>query len=323
MLTYVTHKLLALIFIGGLSVLSFTLYPDVHQSRWFVLLLVMTVFGYSHYAVGAVYQLRSFTRKQDPVRWYRWFTGLTLVSLAVCGIFFLYGQIGILAFTVIGYFMVHGLFNEVTLFERQTNLRADRFTIYAIASSLLGAAFLAVGHASWFFAPDLTFMAISTPGLTSYLLTDPIPQITRLLGIICFTSAVIAQLWATLRKTAHRYFHLIVLGLVLVIAIVGWTWYPLHYVFILSSLLLYHFVVWFMFYADQFWRSRRTELPLYLGVHALVLLPFIALLLPDTYLGAVVDTYLLNSYLFLTLTAMHISVSFLSERWLQEWLHLR
>lgn len=55
------------------------------------------------------------------------------------------------------YFMTHGYFNELTLFQRHTQQTPDKYTTGAILSLLLGMLLYGIGDSSWFFSPDLMY----------------------------------------------------------------------------------------------------------------------------------------------------------------------
>lgn len=314
--TYIQHKILSIGIVLALSLIGLLWFPNDQVQRWYFLLLATTIFGYSHYLIGGFYQLKSFRRKTSPVRHYSVFGTILLLSLAICALFYVTGNIVLFAFVTIGYFMLHGFFNEITLYERQSGGVASRLTILAVVLGFSGLILNAVGHASWFFTPELRFVTFSPEVLAHYIDTHPLPIIARFLGIGSIVAAIAVEFVALRRAASHQRAHLaflVLLGSGLFVTIFM---HPLHYVFLLSGYLLYHFLVWFLFFYKQFRERDRQQFVTYLGIHALVVLPFI-FLMTDTAAATFVDTYLLNSYTFLTLTMVHISTSFMSELWFQ------
>lgn len=315
---YLSHKSISIGTVLAVTAISFLMFPNEEMSRWYVLLLTLTVFGYSHYVVGGFYQLSSFTRKRKIVRHYVVFAALALVSAGMCYMFIRAGNSNLLAFIVIGYFILHGFLNEITLFERQTGRHANRMTLAALVLVILALTTSAVGHASWFFTPDLKFIELTGAAIQSYLTNDPIPQTARIIAATAMVAAFILQLTVCARSSKeYRIAHFVILVTFVAAGLLIVWWYPLHYIFVLAALLLYHFVVWFLFYFTHFQSHMPERLPQYLWLHAIVIVPFIFLVFPGP-LGEFVDTYILNSYTFLTLTAIHISVSFMSEPWFRQ-----
>ena len=230
------------------------------------------------------------------------------------------GLAPLLAFIVIGYFMAHGFFNEITLFERQTSTTANYWLISSIILALSAVILNAVGHSSWFFASDLTFSQPTTEFIQHYLTTNTIAVIARIGAIILIVGAVVVQSYAAW-EAQWRLPHVLVLFSIIGVTIFTFLWHPFHYLFFFGALLLYHFVVWFIFFLQQFIQRNRSELPAYLGLHLLIIVPFISVWLELP--GATwIETYLLNIDTFITFTLIHISVSFLSEPWFARWCRL-
>ena len=306
---YFFHKILAIAIVVALWLGSSVFIGSGTVEQWTLVLVATTIFGYSHYLVGGVYQLKSFKRKAQPQKRYDVFIVLTLLSIIFCSVFYYFEQTGLLSFVVIGYFMLHGYYNEITLFERQTSLKADVIGFTVPPIFLFGLAMLAVGHQSWFFSEELEFLSEGELALI-------LKTITLAVGTGSVLVATLISWRQTILSSAYRIpLSLTSIGLFL---FGGWAiWqYPISYIVMFSLLLLYHFIVWFVFYFEQFWRQRREQLPTYLGLHALVLAPFLLLIVGGV--GAEwIDTYLLNSRTFLLATMIHISTSFMSESWFE------
>lgn len=318
--TFVWHKLIATSSILIISGLGFLLFPFDQLARWNLLLLTIIIFGYSHFIIGGIYQVRSFSRKERPLGWHIWFSALTIISILIAALFIRAELADILAFIVISYFILHGYFNEITLFERQTKRPADRLVIASIALILSAIIFNAVGHSSWFFSSNLTFIQLNSGAIFEYLTTNYIAVVARLGAIVLAISAILILAYATW-KQGFKLMYLGLLGATVVLAGLTFVWHPFHYLFLWGALLLYHFVVWFIFFLDQFITFNRTELYRYIGLHIIILVPFIVhwLGLP----GAIwVESYVLNIHTFITFALIHISVSFLSEPWFARWCRL-
>lgn len=284
---------------------------------WTGILITTTIVGFSHYFVGGYYQLQSFHRADHTRKRYLWFTFLALLALGVSGGFLWSGQIALFAFLSIGYFMIHGFFNEITLYERQTGYKANRYSIAALAFSLAGIIFLACAHANSLFDPHFQYLLRDDYIVQLYLERSLFPVLGLYLGIGCLVAAIGSQLVAVV-QSCFQFWHLLAWLAVVALAILMIVVYPPSYVHLLSGLLLYHFIVWFVFYFRQFQQRSRTALHRYLLIHIGVLVPFLVLALPGPAFS-LVELFLLNSYVFLTLTTIHVTTSFMSETWFQRW----
>jgi len=319
MQAYIVDRLVTAGLLGVLLLGAFVYAPNESFDRWYVLLFVLTIFAYSHIIAGFYYQVRA-VQKRSTVR----VELLTLfaviaVSLGVAMWFVVNAYTAALSFLVLIYFMWHGYTNEITLFERQTQTAANRGIIFSVAIGFLGLIVLAVGHASWFFDVQFVFQPKSTEVLTKYLNDGIIPLVARFIGTACIAGAVIVSGYAALRATRSRW-PLIGLTIFWLSAVpFVFVFYPLHYITLLASLLIYHFLVWFLFFLRVFWRDQPQRLVSYVCIHALVVLPFASLLLPENQLGLWVEMYALNLNTLLTMTLLHVSTSFLNEPVVRRW----
>jgi len=228
----------------------------------------------------------------------------------------LLGQIALFSFVSIGYFMIHGFCNEITLYEKTKDKIANRWTIASVVLALLGLIFLSAAHPSSLFSPQLEYILRNDFLIQLYLSESIFPRIGLWAGVVSISIAVLLQLVAVFRsslKVAHASFMVLLLissGTLVFL-------YPPSYIHIFSAFLLYHFLVWFIFYLRRFSERSKSSLRQYIVMHILVFLPFIALLGSGT-AYSLVDIFILNSYVFLLLTTIHITVSFMSENWFKE-----
>ncbi len=218
---------------------------------WKMLLLTTIVIGFTHYLVGGYYQLKSFARTARAIRSYYWFVGLGALSTLVTLVFIYTGYIVEFALLTIGYFMLHGFYNEITLFERGTGQCANRWTIASITTGLLSMTLLAFTHPSSLFSPQLEYVTQDAYLNTVLRANIPFTDFIILVGAFGLLCAVLLQVVAVV-KSSHRFNHLLYLfGLVIVS--VGLVFIPqLSYIHFFAGLLLYHFIVWFIFYYRQF-----------------------------------------------------------------------
>ncbi len=311
MSSYIIHRATTLLAFAGL-VSAVGLWSQ-EVDGWWWLLAIVTVFGYLHYLIGGFYQFRQLRRDEHARRFGFVALLMTIVSLGAVMFVLLTDTYYLLSFFVIMYFLWHGYENEITLFERQTGRLARRDTVGALVLTTLALALFGVGHASWYFTPWYEFVA-STPVVYELLPGGSLlPIVSFWLGIISATIAVGLAAHACVFGTA-RLFHGVFLFSILGVLVLGALFVPLHYVVVLGGLLFYHFMVWFLFYEERFRQRNKREWLSYGGIHAIILLPFLISLLLDwqSFL-----TFTLNSYVFLSLTLVHISLSFLNEQWLR------
>jgi hypothetical protein len=273
--------------------------------------------------VGARYQWAGFVRSPVARQKRVWFIYLTLLSLALYGLAIWAGLYTVFVLATIGVFMVHGFFNEITLYEKTTHATANPFSIGALCAWLLALLLFGLAHPSFFFTPQLTYLPVFLqPDLFVSWLSQHGQLITLFSvwgGAVCAVAAIGLATWVAVGGKSGLWlrfphiFFVIFIGLTIW---AGWFWYPPTYVFLFTGLLLYHFLIWFWFYLRVFWRTRRSEIRPYLLLHAAVLAPFIIMLFSEiaNWYGRL---FLLNSYVFVGLTTVHIITSFINERWFE------
>jgi hypothetical protein len=301
--THVRDRIFTLIAIAALVTGASMVYES--PEHWQVILAVTLLAGYTHYLIGGYYQWRSIQHRAIPKE-RRWFFLLACGSALGASIVLWAGYQAEFVLATLLYFILHGYFNEMTLYERQVGARANRATVLATMGVFLGTLCYGIGHPSWFFDASRTFITLSPETIRWYLATDPVPQVARIMGTIVLLGAVGAQAYAWYQRRTAR--HAVWLALIVTsVAVTLWYW-PLPYLVLLTTILLYHFVIWFIFYFRTFYmrdaRSVRVYLAQHLGIIGVVLLAYS--FLPG---GA----WLLDIRTFLVLTTVHITVSFLND----------
>ena len=269
---------------------------------WRIILLLTVIFGMTHYFVGGFYQLKSLMRSDSSPRLLSWFAGLAAVSVASYFFFSWAGWLSFLSVALIFYFLLHGYFNEITLFEKQVNKKAEPKYIAVVILFLLGVTCLGVGHASWFFNQSYEY--------TSYVLYTA--HVTPLfwLGGLLLAAALCLHAWCVLSAKQHR---AVLAGTFFVLSALSYGAIliaPVNYVFILSWLLAYNFFIWFIFYAQKFWSVDKREFFKYITLHLVVLLPLLTV-----FFGVSPGILIVHGSVFIPITIAHISTSFLSEKW--------
>lgn len=314
MKTYLLERLAIGSVLAGLFVFAAVTFNS-KLDAWTFLLLFTVIGGFSHYLVGGFYQLKSFVRKPNKSARYIWWLVLSVLSLLVSGLALFYGQVNLFGLITVGYFMIHGFFNEITLYERTTAGKADSFVIATVALFLSGITVLAAAHPSAVFSAQLEFIDLNNGFIRMFQAESDalVIKLSIWLGSVFLTLSFVTASIAFYRSKDKMwrgifFIFLLLVGTLLILH------YPPSYIYILSSLLLYHFMIWFWFYLKQFMKAGKREVQKYIGIHLLVFVPFVFL----AGSGAVADWlhfFILNSYVFLVLTTIHITTSFMSERW--------
>src|SRR6056297_805475 len=286
--------------------------PSLAQSwQWLVMLMMLA--GYTHFFIGGFYQWRGVQRRQRSYE-QRWFWALTVVSLVIAWATIQLFGLTLFVVGTLMYFLLHGYFNELTLYERQTGKTASQSLVAAVMLFFLGTLLYGIGHPSWFFNASLTFALPSATWLAAYSTTDPIALIATWLGGIVLVMALLLAAYHWVRRPGVVN-SLGLLGLTSGIALT-FLFQPIPYVYVLVGVLLYHFIVWFVFYAHQFAARSKVSLQRYLLFH--VVLIGGAVLVSDF----IATHPIFNMAIFLTFTTWHITASFLNEPWFKRWVGL-
>lgn len=280
---------------------------------WVFILLTTYVFAFAHFLIGALYMVRSFARSPQPQSRYWWFSVLSALGLGVSLIFIFTGQLTALFFIVIVYFMFHGLLNEITLYEQGTAAAANRRLVTAVVLLFLGIILGAMRHSAAAFNQQFEYLFKNDFLLQIYWSQALAPQVAFWLGACCMVAAVWFALWSGIKVRGQvGRSVLLALGFGVVTGLV--VLYPPNFVYVFSAALLYHFAIWFLVYFRKIAARGRRPLGEYLGWHVLIIAPFLSLFYAGA-LGNWLDVVILNSYVTLTLTVIHVTTSLMSEEW--------
>jgi hypothetical protein len=288
-------------------------------TSWSLLLILVTLLGYTHHILGLAYQRRAWRSKPN----YHRYLGVVVVMGISSGLLVYYAMVTawlwLVALFTIPYFVWHGYENEHTLFTRATGQSLCPWLLGGISITAVGLTIDSFRHASALFASDLSYRQ---PLLTSidnslYMSLAPYIGIFGLVCIVCGGLSILYSYYRQPRTSTLLWF----LGLVLLAV---WFFYasPLPYVWLFVFLLGYHFITWGIHYGTVFWYKDKNQFWRYIGEHILVIgfvlvtSVFLAMVVPQLSLG------LLNTEVFLAVTIMHITTSFLNDTWLQTALRL-
>jgi len=318
---YISHRLAVVVsffLLIGLSY-SVTFLFFTNLNPWYLVLSFVILFGYTHFILGAGYQIQSYRRKQNSLAWLAWFSIFVVISALVATGLLFSQTLLIASFPIVWYFVWHSYENEITLYERQTNRPANKITIGAIVLVLLGISTLGIGHESWFFTATLQFIGVSQTFVQNYLNSSQVAEFSRIFGLAVLSLGLLLQALSIIHANGikNRIAHGLILLSLVGLGVFSLLLYPIHYVFMVSLLLFYHFGIWFIFFAEKFFYEDRVRFNNYIIFHVLLFLIFMLLLL-NTWWGSSMRSWLLNFYTFFALTVIHISLSFLNESWMQK-----
>ena len=292
------------------------------QLHWWMLIVATMVFGYVHAIIGFFYQIRALKRAPRARIQFSIFFLLIALSVAVCLFFILNNLVGAFMMFVIVYFTLHGFLNERSLLEMQTGTRLP--TVYFLMLALFSTALIygSLTHPSFFFDGQLVFYSVSESArlfaIEQNLGADP-----RYVALALFGCTALVFLF-TLRYIRSN--TKLVLGTTVVMAALLMFFlffYPLNYLYLFHLYLSYHFIVWSVVFYQKFRRSAPERIPAYVRHHLYVLVPlcitlgiFIA---ADSGFFDRVGQIVFDARTFLTVSFLHITVSFMNEPWFKKW----
>lgn len=314
--TYITNKITSLSLVALVIGVSLWVFGYV-ETQWQFVMIVLIAFGYSHFIIGAIYQLKSFLKKDKPWQYFVTFAALTIFSIVVVSIFFALNKFLTILFFLL-YFLVHGLLNEQTLLFRQSGIRMPSLYAWSFFLIILAILLYAMPDHTFLMNRNLSFAPVNDFLLTVSLNGFGLKQefFTFFFWASVFSSFVLLVVaWIKSKKhILSMSFGLVLAGLVLITYFFG----AIPYVYMLFIVVGYHFVTWFLFYFTSFRQRGDKEFSKYLTIHAVFFLPF-----------AVGGFYFLNGnppswsyfifdyFYFTYATYIHISTSFMNEGWFQ------
>ncbi len=315
---YTTNKIVSLGSMAALILGSFFLLGYT-TTQWQVVLLFIIIFGYSHFFVGFYYQLLSFKRKGKPHRQVLAFISLSIFSIALAQILFTYVGYAIALFIGFMYFLLHGLFNEQTLIQRQSGITVPLVYIWSLAVFVMALLTYTIPDPTFFFSRTLQFFPIDVFTMVQSFKEWGIPMVSFkyiFWGGVALSFLILLYAW-----WKHHFHALAVfLGSLYLLVIAATVFIgALPYVYMYLVVVGYHFMTWFLFYWREMSKRGQQAFTSFLGLHALVLLPLIvAGILFFT--APVVPSWalVLIDYKYFTIaTYVHITVSFMNDAWCQ------
>ncbi|QSH39375.1 hypothetical protein JXR01_03705 [Candidatus Kaiserbacteria bacterium] len=303
--------------IGALIVL----FSATTFSSWQNLLIATFILGYTHFVIGFIYQSRSVFRSGKPIRMKIAFILLSVLAALTTLYLLLTDQITLLGIFVVPYFMGHILLNEHTLATQQTGKEYPWTLFVGIFSWFTALLLLAVPGNSFFYQLDLSYFHMPPDVFLPYL-TDyaPLWLFNELaLGMLIFSIGILMygifrlRIWYT--------------GIPLLLVVFAGTaialfFEPIGYVYLLTFILSYHFILWMLHFGVMFHARSQKELYTYIFLHLVVAVPLLlAAVFREGMLGWIYAVFL-HSWTFAIVTYIHITLAFLNEKWFQRWFQL-
>lgn len=318
MKTYVSNKLLS--FVGVFLCIFITLALFGYgEKQWQAILLAIIIFGYGHFFLGFYYQLKSFLRKPHPWMYFTTFSLLTLFSVGLASVLFEY--VGLTVALAVGllYFLFHGLLNEQTLILRQTGIKVPLLFMTALGIFVISLLAYSMPDETFFFDRQLQFMELNDFWVT-YLFE------TYFFGLANFTYlfwggcglSILILIYSWRRYGFKKLTIFLTTMMVVITALVVMFGSP-SYIYVYLFVVGYHFMTWLLFYLVEMKKRGSAVYRGFVLQNLLILLPFIYLAHLFFQPNTPEFVYTIFDYnVFVIMTYVHISTSFLNDEWLQK-----
>lgn len=305
---------MALLILGSFLLLGYS------TIQWQVILMFIIIFGYGHFLVSFYYQLMSFKKKSKPSRYFLTFIFLAILSIVFAQFLFSYVGYGLALFIGFMYFLIHGLFNEQTLIQRQSGIAVPLVYIGSLAVFVMSLLTYTIPDPTFFFTRTLQFMPIDTFVMTQSFREWGFSMLSFKLIFwsgVALSSTILFYAWLKHRLNAVSVF--LASSYTFVIAATVFIG-ALPYVYMYLIVVGYHFMTWFLFYWNEMKMRSQKIFNTFVTLHVMVLMPF---LLAGVlfFVSPIVPTWaltLLDYKYFVMATYAHITVSFMNDKWCQE-----
>ncbi len=315
MYAYTINKIVSLL-IPALTIVIVAVSVPMPQS-WTILLVLVSMLGYTHYLIGAYYQQQAWRRRANYSHYLGYFLLLSVISIGCVVLANSFGLLWLIALLTIPYFVWHGYENEHTLFTRVTGLRHSSWLLAGMSFVVVGATTDAFRHSSANFTYSLIYTNGLLPKFTGELAyLDPYIYAFGF-GLMILGCVMIWTVTMQHRSLANLFWSLMAAVLLLWFNVTN----PLPYVWLFVFLLSYHFITWALHYGVVFWPQPKRFI-MYLLAHGGVIVGIVMVSMGVSHYYGDFPLGLLNGEFFLAATLIHISTSFLNDVWLQKALGL-
>ena len=299
-------------------ILGAVLFPASKQYWVFILILTMCA-GYVHFFIGTVYQLDSIQKKSQRNLNLVLFLMISTVAFGVCRLFIELGwEVLLGAFTIV-YFIIHVLLNEKTFLQAQVGMKVGYLNILSFAALIVPPFLLALVHPSFFYDFSLHYPAIDSMQYRQIIeafISMDVLFIASLCAVGIFLAIIpyrLFQQYGFLPSLVSSF-----CGVFVFLAILGKM--PFHFVYLLHFVLMYHFILLFFIFLQYFSNKNNKSLNRYISLHLLAVAVIVSIALfpvwqSNNHLLYRIYELIFNFGNFLTISIMHVSVSFLNEAW--------
>lgn len=323
---FVASKMISLAIPLALIGFGAAFWQGADTKYWWFLIIVTMVLGYAHAVIGFAYQARAFRRSEHKGRLFSVLAALSVISVLICLWFIAHDMVGAFIMFVFAYFILHGFLNEKTLLSMQTGIQLP--TIYFLVLTLLSTAIIygSLMHPSFFFDGPLQFYPMPEEArlwsIEQNLGADPqyiaYGLFMAALGLFAFSLRALREYRGVAYATAAAF--VVALGSLFAL-------YPLNYVFLFHLFLSYHFIVWSVVFYQKFRAHHPERVGSYVRHHLYVLVPLLLLLalflLARQGIFEEIGAVVFDARTFLTVSFLHITLSFMNESWFKGLLRLQ
>lgn len=291
---------------------------DENDTRlWWILIVITHSLGYIHFILGYVYQYRSL-RRQGSRKKFLIFSLMTVVATLFALWFIYIEQIALLAIVAVGYFVIHGTLNELTLMNDQMGFAPKPELLLPFVLYITPFFLYSVTHPAFFYNSKFEFSNPS-PDTTVQLLERTLSiELVFLLALFMLLLFLVLVPFRLLMQG-----HFVAGGVILAVTLLSsYTLVaerPFNYVFLYFIALSYHFISWSLYFYQKFSVSAPERVTDYVRHHLYLGVPLI-LLSVGAYLAPLGSLHLVhmavfNGLLFLIMAMIHNTTSFLNEKW--------
>lgn len=246
-------------------------------------------------------------------------TFIFLVTTTVIFSVGIMGTLGFVAALFIGflYFLLHGLFNEQTLIKRQTGHTVPLSFLVALSVFVIALLTYSVPDQTFFFDRYLSFTAMNEL-LLKYIFEVYYMALASFTYVFWVGTGVsVAVLGYAWYKHGYTMLTLGLLALVVSTSVAVVVFGPPLYIYMYLLVVGYHFVTWLLFYLVEMKRRGTKAYTVFVLQNIAILVPFmVGAYLFYTPQPPVWVMWMFDYQLFVVMTYVHISTSFMNDQWL-------
>lgn len=290
-----------------------------NTTYWIFLLVVTMMFGYLHFFIGTVYQIKGILKNKNKNRLALYFVLLSLGAL-LSAVYLIQNNLGIiLGICTIAYFVLHVFLNEYTFLNREVSFKVSYSFLISFLALFAPLFFVSLQHPAFFYDFKLTYPVLSSENMMTILNTSYSVSFLQALSIASvFGFTLLAPYLAFKQINVTTAAATFCLGLVATFVIVVGV--PVNFVYMLHFVLVYHFVLLFLIFYLYFKHKNPPALRDYLNLHVvavvfILVVYLVPLFIDGQNIALSIKDSIFNFGVFLTVSLMHISVSFLNEPW--------